>query len=63
LGLSLGIWWEETEYEPAQGTFSEKGAFMLAELKGHAVAKLEDVLADMALMTHYWPAFRHVPWR
>jgi hypothetical protein len=36
-----------TSYKAAQGTFTERGAFILAKLRAHDAAKLKDVLADV----------------
>jgi hypothetical protein len=45
-GLDLDAWWDEP-YRAAQGTFTERGAFVLAKLQAHDAAKLTDVLADV----------------
>lgn len=42
-GLRLESWWDEPAYKAAQGTFSERDAFILAH--DHAAARL--VLADV----------------
>ena len=34
-------------YKAAQGTFTERGTFILAKLEAHDAAKLNDVLADV----------------
>ena len=46
-GLNLDPWWDEAAYKAAQGTFSERGMFILARLQAHDAAKLKDVLADI----------------
>lgn len=46
-GLGLDAWWDEPAYRAAQGTFTERGAFILAKLEAHHAAKLKDVLADV----------------
>jgi hypothetical protein len=46
-GLQLDAWWDEPAYRAAQGTFTERGAFILAKLEVHDAAKLKDVLADV----------------
>jgi hypothetical protein len=45
--IGLDAWWDEPAYKAAQGTFTERGAFILAKLRAHDAAKLEDVLADV----------------
>jgi hypothetical protein len=45
--LRLDAWWDEPAYKAAQGTFSERGAFILAKLNDHDFAKIKDVLADL----------------
>jgi hypothetical protein len=49
MGVGLGVdsWWEEPAYEAAQGTFSERGTFILAKLQQHDAAKLKDVMLDL----------------
>ena len=47
IGLNLDPWWDELGYKTAQGSFSEKGAFILGKLQDHDAAKLKDVLADL----------------
>ena len=42
-GLGLDAWWDEPAYKAAQGTFTERGAFILAKLEAHDAAKLKDV--------------------
>ena len=46
-GLRLYFWWDEPAYRAAQGTFSERGAFILGKLHDYDAAKLKDVLADV----------------
>ena len=46
-GLGLDAWWDEPAYKAAQGTFTERGTFILAKLRAHDAAKLQDVLADV----------------
>ena len=46
-GLGLDVWWDEPAYKAAQGTFTERGAFILGKLEAHDAAKLKDVLADV----------------
>lgn len=46
-GLGLDSWWDEPNYEAAQGSFSEKGAFIIAKLEDYDAAKLKDGLADV----------------
>jgi hypothetical protein len=46
-GLGLDRWWDEPADKAAQGTFAERGAFILAKLRAHDPAKLKDVLADV----------------
>ena len=38
---------DEPAYRAAQGTFTERGAFILGKLEAHDAAKLKDVLADV----------------
>jgi hypothetical protein len=45
--LDVDAWWDESAYKAAQGTFSEKGTFILVKLREHDAAKLKDVLADV----------------
>lgn len=45
--LALDAWWDEPEYKAAQGSFSEKGTFILGKLEAHDAAKLKDVLGDL----------------
>lgn len=45
--VNLDAWWDEPAYKAAQGTFSSKGACILAKLQAHDAAKLKDVLADV----------------
>jgi hypothetical protein len=40
-GLGLDAWWDEPAYRGAQGTFTERGAFILAKLRAHDAVKLE----------------------
>jgi hypothetical protein len=40
-------WFDDPAYKPAQGSFSTKGAFILAKLREHDAAKLSTVLDDM----------------
>lgn len=47
VGLNLDSWWDEPAYRAASGTFSERGAFILAKLKEHDSEKLRDVSADL----------------
>jgi hypothetical protein len=42
-GLGLDAWWDEPAYRTAQATFAERGAFILAKLRAHDPAKLQDV--------------------
>jgi hypothetical protein len=37
-GLGLDAWWDSPAYRAAQGTFTERGAFILAKLKAYHVA-------------------------
>lgn len=46
-GLNLDAWWDEPAYKAAQGTFTERGTFILAKLQAHDAAKLQNVLADV----------------
>jgi hypothetical protein len=46
-GLNLDAWWDEPVYKAAQGTFSEKGTLILARLREHDAAKLQDVMVDL----------------
>lgn len=45
--LNLDAWWDEPAYKAAQGTFAERGRFILAKLEAHDAAKLKDVLANV----------------
>lgn len=45
--LNLDAWWDEPAYKAAMGTFSERGAFILAKLQAHDAAKLKDALGDL----------------
>ena len=47
MGLGLDARWDEPAYRARRKTFSERGAFILAKLRAHDTAKLEDVLADV----------------
>ena len=47
MSLNLDAWWDEPYYTAAKGSFSSKGAFILAKLPAHDAAKLKDVLADV----------------
>jgi ribosomal protein S27E len=47
LALGLDAWWDEPAYKAAQGSFSERGTFILAKLQQYDPAKLKDVLADV----------------
>jgi len=46
-GLNLGPWWDELAYKAGQGTFTERGTFILAKLQEYDAAKLIDVLGDV----------------
>ena len=46
-GLGLDAWWDEPTYHAARGSFSTKGAFILAKLEAHDPTRLKDVLADV----------------
>ena len=46
-GLGLDAWWGEPAYRAAKGTFSERGAFILAKLQAHDTAKLKVVVANV----------------
>lgn len=45
--LHLDSWWDEFGYRRAQGSFSDKGEFVLRKLEDHDAAKLKDVLGDL----------------
>jgi hypothetical protein len=45
--LGLDAWWDEPAYKAAQGSFSTKGLFILAKLREHDPAKLQDVMVDL----------------
>jgi uncharacterized protein (DUF2267 family) len=45
--LGLDPWWDEPAYKAAQGTFSERGTFILNKLAQHDASKLSMVLADL----------------
>lgn len=45
--LDLDSWWDELGYRAGQGSFSEKGKFILGKLEAHDAAKLKDVLGDL----------------
>jgi hypothetical protein len=47
LALRLDPWWDEPDYKAAQGTFTERGAFVLRKLREHDPARLGDVLSDL----------------
>jgi hypothetical protein len=61
-GLGLDAWWDESAYRAAQGTFTERGAFILAKLEAHAAAKLEGVLADVYRADLPDPAMTKFEW-
>ena|SRR5216683_418689 len=45
--LNLDAWWDDPVYKPAQATFSELGAFILAKLREHAAAKFQHLILDL----------------
>lgn len=45
--LNLDAWWDEPDYKAAQGTFSERGTFILNNLAQHDAARLSMVIADL----------------
>lgn len=45
--LNLDAWWDEPDYKAAQGTFSERGTFILNKLAQHDTVKLSTVIADL----------------
>ena len=46
-GLGLDAWWDEPAYRAAEGTFTERGAFISATQVGSPATKLKDVLVDL----------------
>jgi hypothetical protein len=48
-GLNLDPWWDEPAYKAAQaqGTFSERGTFILNKLAQYNAVKLSTVIADL----------------
>jgi len=45
--LGFDSWWDEPEYKAAQGSFSERGTFILNKLAQHDAGKLSTVIADL----------------
>lgn len=46
-GLGADAWFDDPAYKVAQGTFSERGPFILAKLAEHDSEQLRDVLSNL----------------
>lgn len=45
--IGVDSWRDELGYRAAQGSFSDKGKFILGKFENHDAAKLKDVLGDL----------------